>query len=56
MMSEVRADVLRLPYGTSTSCGDDKYRVNNLRHQPGDMYIAATVTFVQIYNKIKESA
>ena len=29
---------------------------NNLRHQPGHMYIAGTVTFVPIYYKITKSA
>ena len=27
-------------------------RANNLRHQPGEMHITATVTFVRIYDKI----
>ena len=31
-------------------------RVNNLHHQHGYMYIAATASFVQIYAKIKKSA
>ena len=30
-------------------------RVNNLRHQPCDMYKALTVTFVRIYDKITNS-
>ena len=31
-------------------------RVNNLRHQHGDMHIAATVTSVRIYDNIMKSA
>ena len=29
---------------------------NNLRHEPGDMHITATVTFVRIYDKIMKIA
>ena len=31
-------------------------RANNLRHLPGDMHIAMTVTFVLIYDKFIKSA
>ena len=31
-------------------------RVNSLRHQQGNMYVAATVTWVRIYSKITKSA
>ena len=31
-------------------------RFNNLRHQQGDMYIAATVSLVRIHGKITKSA
>ena len=39
----------------SEKCPKPKNKSNKLHHQPGDMYTAATVTFVQIYDKIMTS-